>query len=65
VRPGLEGEVGLDVEAGAKDDDGEEGRDIARHIPVLSLTRLLDGRRRPAEGVPLGDLIRLPTMGVS
>jgi hypothetical protein len=38
VRPGLEGEVGLGVAACAEDDDGEEGRHIARHIPVLSLT---------------------------
>uniref|UniRef100_J3MU93 Uncharacterized protein n=1 Tax=Oryza brachyantha TaxID=4533 RepID=J3MU93_ORYBR len=50
VRPGLEGEVGLGVEADAEDDDGEEGGDVAGQLPVLPLPRL--GVPRPAPSPP-------------
>lgn len=58
VGPGLESEVGLGVEADAKDDDGEEGGDVAGKLPVLPLPRLPRGGWQPIEDVPLGPLLR-------
>lgn len=57
VRPGLDGEVGLGVEANAEDDDGKEGGDVAGQLPVLPLARFPRRRRRPVEEVPLGALL--------
>ena len=57
MRPGLDCEVGLGVEADAEDDDGEEGGDVAGKLPVLPLPRLPRRRRRAVEEVPLGPLL--------
>ena len=40
VRPGLDCEVELGVEADTEDDDGEEGGEVAGQLPVLPLPRL-------------------------
>lgn len=56
-RPGLDGEVGLGVEADAEDDDGEEGGDVAGQLPVLPLPRLPRRRRRPVQDVPVRTLL--------
>jgi hypothetical protein len=57
VRPGLDREVGLGVEADAEDDDGEEGSDVTGKLPVLPLPRLPRRRRRAVEEVPLGPIL--------
>lgn len=40
MSPRFEGQVGLGIEAYAKDDDGEEAGDVAGQLPVLPLPRL-------------------------
>lgn len=49
--PGLDGEIGLSVEADAKDNDGEEAGDVARELPVLPFSSLAWGQRGPVEEV--------------
>lgn len=52
--PGLDGQIGLGVEADAEDDDGEEAGDVAGQFPVLPLAGLAWRRRSPVEEVALG-----------
>lgn len=57
VGPGLDGEIGLGVEADAEDHDGEEAGDVAGELPVLPLARLPRRRWSPVEEVTLGPLL--------
>lgn len=57
VSPGLDGEIGLGVEADAEDDDGEEAGDVAGKLPVLPLARLPRWQWRSVEEVSLRPLL--------
>ncbi|GMN54813.1 hypothetical protein TIFTF001_023941 [Ficus carica] len=57
VGPGLDGEIGLGVEADAENDDGEKAGDVAGELPVLPLAGLARRRRRPVEEVTLRPLL--------
>lgn len=57
MRPSLDGEIGLGIEAHAKNDNCEEAGDIARKLPVLPLSGLARWWRSPAEEVAVGSLL--------
>jgi hypothetical protein len=57
MSPGLDGEIGLGVEADAEDNDGEEAGDVAGQLPVLPLARLARWQWRSVEEVSLRPLL--------
>lgn len=57
VSPGLDGEIGLGVEADAEDNDGEEASYVAGQLPVLPLARLARWQWRSVEEVSLRPLL--------
>ncbi|KAG5552401.1 hypothetical protein RHGRI_010468 [Rhododendron griersonianum] len=65
VDPGLDGEVGLGVEAHSEYDDGEEAREVARELPVLPLPRLPWRRRRSVEEVAVWAILVAQRLGPS
>ena len=57
MRPSLDGEIGLSIEADAEDDDGEETGDVVRELPVLPFSGLSWWRRGSIEKVTVGSFL--------